>query len=408
MSERAEVISKAKRIVVKLGTATLMNDDGDIALSRFFGFVEQLVRLKKSGKEVLLVTSGAVGLGRKTLQNVLDPRDSQALPIKQACAAIGQGRLMSLYCDAFERLGVVAAQVLLTESDFTNRRRYLNLRTTLNKLIELGALPIINENDTVSTDELEMLKNAPDLKVNFGDNDKLSALVASKIEADLLIILTDVDGIYDADPTLPGAGAKLYARLDAGGTEIDDLLRDSIETSSSLISGVKKPGRGGIKTKLSAARVAASTGCATIIACGKQIDILDRLLSQQEQYNLGTLIMPNRSLKGKARWIAFATTTRAVLVVNAGARSALVEGKKSLLPAGVIEVRGDFDRGDVVVVHDQNGVEIGRGMVNYSSDEARKISGKHSDEIALYVADHHYDALITRDNFVSFLGEKQQ
>ena len=138
MSERAEVISKAKRIVVKLGTATLMNDDGDIALSRFFGFVEQLVRLKKSGKEVLLVTSGAVGLGRKTLQNVLDPRDSQALPIKQACAAIGQGRLMSLYCDAFERLGVVAAQVLLTESDFTNRRRYLNLRTTLNKLIEIG------------------------------------------------------------------------------------------------------------------------------------------------------------------------------------------------------------------------------------------------------------------------------
>lgn len=404
MSERAEIISRAKRIVVKLGTATLMNDDGDIALSRFYGFVEQLVRLKKNGREVLLVTSGAVGLGRKTMQAVLDPRDNQALPIKQACAAIGQGRLMSLYCDAFERLGVVAAQVLLTESDFTNRKRYLNLRTTLNKLIELGALPIINENDTVSTDELEMLKNAPDLKVNFGDNDKLSALVASKIEADLLIILTDVDGIYDADPTVNNQ-ARLYAKLDAGGAEIEELLKDNVKAAGAApASGTKKPGRGGIKTKLSAARVAASTGCATIIACGKQPDILDRLLADQEKI-LGTLIMPNRSLKGKARWIAFATTTRAVVVINAGARAALTQGKKSLLPAGVIEVRGDFDRGDVVVVHDQDGVEIGRGMVNYSSDEARKISGKHSDEIAHLVVDHHYDALITRDNFVS-LGDK--
>ncbi len=198
--DRKELFNNANRIVIKLGTAVLMRDEGGIALSRFYSFVEGIASLIKSGKEVLLVTSGAVGLGSRALKLTAKPK---LLPLKQACAAIGQGRLMGLYNDAFEKSDVVAAQVLLTEEDFSNRHRYLNLRSTISQLLELKVLPIINENDTVSTAELETLKSEVDIKVNFGDNDKLSALVASKMDADLLIILTDVEGLYSADPRLP-------------------------------------------------------------------------------------------------------------------------------------------------------------------------------------------------------------
>ncbi|HNA74761.1 MAG TPA: glutamate 5-kinase, partial [Candidatus Obscuribacter sp.] len=196
--DRESLIKDASRIVIKLGTAVLMKDEGGIALSRFYSFVESIAELMKAGKEVLLVTSGAVGLGVRTLNLPGKPKD---LPLKQACAAVGQGRLMSLYNDAFEKADVVAAQVLLTEEDFSNRKRYLNLRSTISELLALKVLPIINENDTVSTAELELLKEEG-VKVNFGDNDKLSALVASKMDADLLIILTDVEGLYTADPRL--------------------------------------------------------------------------------------------------------------------------------------------------------------------------------------------------------------
>lgn len=385
-SERQRIISEAQRVVIKLGTAVLMREDGSPALSRFYSFIESLADLKRAGREVLLVSSGAVGLGAQRL-NV--QRKPQPLPLKQACAAVGQGRLMALYSDGFERLGVTAAQLLLTEEDFSNRQRYLNLRGTLGKLLELGVLPIINENDTVATAELEQEETASHVRVNFGDNDKLSALVASKTEADLLVILTDVDGFYTAEPT--SEGAKLIPIVAEITQEIDELARASAASS--------KVGRGGIRTKIEAARIAARSGCATVIASGKLPGIIARLFAGEE---VGTLFLPQPGLPSKRRWIAFATTVKAALVVNDGARRALVERKASLLSAGVTDVRGMFERGDVVSILDESEQEFARGIVNYSSDEARRISGQHSARIDELIENRNYDALITRDN-IAFL-----
>lgn len=386
--DRQALVKNARRIVIKLGTAVLMKDEGGIALSRFYSFVEGIAGLVKSGKEVLLVTSGAIGLGSRTLGLTSKPK---LLPLKQACAAVGQGRLMSLYSDAFEKMDVIAAQVLLTEEDFSNRRRYLNLRSTIAQLLELHVLPVINENDTVSTAELEMLKGDPkDVKVNFGDNDKLSALVASKIDADLLLILTDVEGLYTADPRT-GPEAKLISVVENFTAEIEQL-------AESKVAG-DKPGRGGIKTKLAAAKIASQSGCATIIASGKTDNAISRIFKGED---LGTLFMPHGGLSGKQRWIAFATTVKATLVVNPGAQEALKRGKASLLPAGVVEVKGTFERGDVVSVAGADNHEFARGIVNYSSDEARLVSGQHSEALDELKESRNYDALITRDN-IAFL-----
>jgi glutamate 5-kinase len=390
LSERHRIINEARRVVIKLGTAVLMREAGGPALSRFYSFIESIADLKRAGLEVLLVTSGAVGLGAQQLSLTRKP---QLLPLKQACAAIGQGRLMALYSDGFDRLGVTTAQVLLTEEDFSNRQRYLNLRGTLGKLLELGALPIINENDTVSTAELESEESSPQLRVNFGDNDKLSALVASKTEADLLVILTDVDGLYTAEPS--SKDARLIPFIAEITTEIEDLARGPSSSSS-------KVGRGGIRTKIEAARIAAHSGCATVIAGGKLAGIITRLFAGEE---VGTLFLPQSGLPGKRRWIAFATTVKAALVVNEGARRALVERKASLLAAGVSEVRGAFERGDVVSVMDEREQEFARGMVNYSSDEARRITGQHSAKIDELIENRNYDALITRDN-IAFLEKR--
>ncbi len=383
--DRKELFNSANRIVIKLGTAVLMRDEGGIALSRFYSFVEGIAGLIKSGKEVLLVTSGAVGLGSRALKLTAKPK---LLPLKQACAAIGQGRLMGLYNDAFEKSDVVAAQVLLTEEDFSNRHRYLNLRSTISQLLELKVLPIINENDTVSTAELETLKSEVDIKVNFGDNDKLSALVASKMDADLLIILTDVEGLYSADPRLPDA--KLISLVDNFTAEIEQLGESKVVSD--------KPGRGGIKTKLAAAKIATQSGCAAIIAGGKLDRVVSRLASGEE---LGTLFLPKKGLSGKQRWIAFATTVKASIVINDGAREALTNRKASLLAAGITEVKGAFERGDVVSVEDTNGKEFARGIVNYNSNEARQAMGQHSHALDS-VAGRNYDAIITRDN-IAFL-----
>ena len=382
-TDRARLLKEARRIVIKLGTAVLMRDDGGLALSRFYSFVEGIADLKRAGREVLLVSSGAVGLGAERLGLERKP---QALPLKQACAAIGQGRLMSLYADGFDRFNVTTAQVLLTEEDFSNRQRYLNLRGTLTKLLELGALPIINENDTVSTAELESLDATAHVRVNFGDNDKLSALVASKIEADLLMILTDVDGLYTADPG-SSEDAALIPLVAEITPEVEDLARAGTPSS--------RVGRGGIKTKLEAAKIATHSDCAVVIASGKLPGVITRVFAGEA---LGTLFLPQSSLPGKRRWIAFATSVKAALKVNEGARRALEERKASLLAAGVLEVRGGFERGDVVSILDEQEREFARGIVNYSSNEARKITGLRSDKIDELIDNRNYDALITRDN----------
>jgi glutamate 5-kinase len=389
--DRIKIVQEARRVIIKLGTAVLIREDGGIALSRFYSFVESIAALRKSGREVIVVSSGAVGLGAQRLGISTGP--SGSIQLKQACAAVGQGRLMALYSDAFDRLGFPSAQILLTEDDFSNRKRYLNLRGTLNHLLELGAIPIINENDSVSTAEIEADDNQPYLKINFGDNDKLSALVASKMEADLLLILTDVEGLFDANPTQSDR-ANLIPVVPDITPAIEALAQDTGPYRKGVVS------RGGIKTKIEAARIAAHSGCAVIVTSGKSSGVIDNIFSGQE---LGTLFLPKRSLPGKRRWIAFATTVKAAVVVNEGAKFALLDGKASLLAAGVVEVRGNFERGDVVSILDEADLEFARGIVNYSSREARKISGKHSNEIDRLVEDRNYDALITRDN-IAFLG----
>lgn len=384
-SKRSEIISQASRVVIKLGTAVLMREEGGIALSRFYSFVEDIAKLKKSGKEVLIVTSGAVGLGVRSLGL---PKKPKELPGKQACAAVGQGRLMALYSDAFATMDVITAQVLLTEDDFANRKRYLNLRSTISTLLEFNALPIINENDTVATAELEALGGRPK-KINFGDNDKLSALVASKVEADLLVILTDVDGLYTADPRID-KDAKLIPLVEAITPEMEAQLMGSTKPGAGTDLG-----RGGMRTKIEAAKVSTQSGCATIIAGGKEAGIISKVFAGEEK---GTLFLPGSGMAGKLRWIAFATSVSAALVVNSGARDALMKRKSSLLAAGVVKVQGVFERGDVVSIVDEGGKEFARGIVNYSSTEAQRISGMHSEAIDEMIEHRNYDALVTRDN----------
>ena len=383
MSEPRDQVREAKRVVIKVGTNVIMRDDGAVALGRIYGLIESVANQRSQGKEVMLVSSGAVGLGAKRL--MLEQKPKQ-ITLKQACAAIGQSRLMSIYEEGFEKLGLVTAQVLLTEDDFTIRKRYLNLRATLGKLLELGTVPIINENDTVSTLELETpVKGDGAHKPVFGDNDKLSALVMSKVEADLLVILSDVDGLYTGNP-IKNSAAKLVSVVTEINTEVEQYAE-----------GGSARGRGGMKTKLEAARIATNSGGIALIANGRVPGVLDRIFAGEE---VGTLFLPSSNLPSKKRWIAYASTVAGRVVVNEGARLALVERKASLLPAGVIKLEEGFERGDVVSIVDSNGNEFARGIVNYSSDEASRLLGLHSDNIERLVSRKNYDALITRDNIV--------
>jgi len=394
--DRTAIVSAASRVVIKLGTAVMISEVGGVALSRFYSFVEAIATLRKSGREVLLVSSGAVGLGAERLALSTGP---ESLPLKQACAAVGQSRLMSLYSDAFDRLGLTAAQLLLTEEDFSNRTRYLNLRSTITNLLRLGVVPVINENDTVSTAELEPDSPAAYRKINFGDNDKLSALVSGKMEADLLLILTDVDGLYNADPDTDDA-AELISVVEEVTPEIESLAHQPGSPAGQMTGAASANrnspvGRGGIKTKIEAARIATHSGCAAIVANGRLPSVIDRVMKGED---LGTLFLPQKGLSGKRRWIAFATSINSAVVVNEGARRALVERKASLLSAGVVQVRGEFERGDVVSILDERDREFARGIANYSSHETRKIMGLHSNKIDDLIQDRNYDALITRDN----------
>ncbi len=390
---RAEIANTARRVVVKLGTAVLTGEDGRLATDRLRSFVAAIEELRGRGVEVLLVTSGAVGLGAARLG--LD-RSQLTLAQKQACAAVGQGRLMGLYAEAFDGFGTAAAQLLLTEEDFHQRRRYLNLRGTLFELLRNGAVPVINENDSVSSAELEPLEDGDSAgssgaarKVNFGDNDKLSALVASKVGADVLLLLTDVDGLFDKDPR------------EAGASLLDVVPRLTPEVAA--LAGGARLGRGGMRTKVEAARVAGLSGCATVIANGRAERVIERVFAGEA---LGTLFLPQDGLSSRRRWIAFATTVEAALVVNDGARRALVGGKASLLGAGVTAVRGEFSRGDVVGIVDPSGVEFARGLVNYSSDEARAVAGQPSSSLDRLGSDRNYDALVTRDNLALLGGDE--
>jgi len=375
--ERKEFIN-AKRIVIKLGTNILRNSDGNVSMPRIFSFIEDISALVKSGKEVIVITSGAVGLGKKRLG--LESTEGTAL--KQACAAIGQSKLMSIYEEGFDTYGLVAAQILLTEDDFSIREKYLSLRTTLSKLLELGAVPVINQNDTVST--IEIAPRFMNMQVCFSDNDKLSALVASELDADLLVILSDIDGLFDSNPK-DNPNAKIIH-------EVEEVTDEVL----ALAQGVSSGGRGGMATKLEAARMVTRFGGKMLIANGTTPFIIRKIFAGEEY---GTMFLPQKgSLSDKKRWIGYATNIIGKIVVNEGAKKALIEEEKSLLPIGVVGVINEFNKGDVVSIVDENEKEFARGIVNYSSNSCKKVIGRHSDNILEILGFKNYDAIITRDN----------
>jgi glutamate 5-kinase len=378
-----ERVHDAKRVVVKLGSNLFFNDSGVIALGRIFSFIEDIAAATVAGRQMIVVSSGAVALGADALKM---KSATASLAQKQALAAIGQSRLMNLYEQGFAKYGLTAAQVLITEDDFSNRQRYLNLRHTLMTLLDMGVIPVINENDTVSTSELEIT----DRSRSFGDNDKLSALVMSKLEASLLVLLSDVDGLFTDNPR-ENADAELIPQV------------QEITPDIEALAGRKSPrGRGGMATKLQAARIAMNSGGLAIIANGLKPQILNRVLSGEEE---GTLFVGRAgSLSGKRRWIAFASSVSGRIHINEGALDAITKKNASLLYAGVTRIENEFENGDVVSIIGPNGDEIARGIVNYSSTDASKLIGKHSDEIGRLATSKNYDAFITRNN-IAFVAE---
>ena len=380
--ERKDFVN-VKRIVIKLGTNILRNSEGEVALSRIYSFIEDISKLVKDGKEVIVVTSGAVGLGKKKLN--LDSTDGDG--VKQACAAVGQSRLMSYYESGFATFDIPIAQILLTEDDFSLRHRYLSLRTTLNKLLEMGVVPIINQNDTVSTIELNHILAG--MQVSFSDNDKLSALVSSELDADLLILLSDINGLYTSNPK-EDKNAEFIKEV---ACVTDEIL--------GLGSGASAGGRGGMKTKLEAAKLVTRFGGKVLIANGTIPYVISKIFNAEE---LGTMFIPtDENLSDKKRWIGYATNVLGKIIVNEGAKKAILEKCTSLLPIGIIKVINEFKQGEVVSICDENEIEFARGMVNYNSEECKKIVGAHSDNILEILGYKNYDAVITRDNITDLV-----
>ncbi len=353
--------------------------------SRVENLVLELAQERKAGRDVILVTSGAVGMGMRLLGLGRRPR---SLGLRQACAAVGQGHLMAGYAEAFAKHGVVAAQVLLTQEDLGDRDRVLCVRTTLMRLLELGTVPVLNENDSVSIRELVEYRRSQGASAPgrvFGDNDGLAARVAVTLDADLLVLLTNVDGVMTANPKLDPAARRIA------------LIEGVDAAALALTAGQSSCGTGGMASKLEAARLANGEGISVVIANGGQAGVLARILAGQD---LGTLIPAAEPRRARLRYIAVAGRKHGALVLNEGALRALETGKASLLPVGVIAVEGSFDKGDVVEIQDGSGRVRGRGMVNYDADACRKLAGRQSDEIDAILGYRGYDAMVTRDNLV--------
>ncbi|MCS6862229.1 MAG: glutamate 5-kinase [Abditibacteriales bacterium] len=356
-----------QNIVVKVGTSTLTQASGKLDTNYIAALVGQLTCLHKEGKRVVLVTSGAIRSGL----TALGLTRARTVPEKQAAAAVGQSLLMHTYIELFRQHGIVAAQVLLTREDVADRQRFLNARNTFRQLFAFGALPIVNENDTVSVEE-----------IRFGDNDMLAALVAIVTEADAVILLSDVEGFY-----LPGASQPLavVSRI------TPDLMKAAGGAGSANSTG-------GMVTKLDAARVAMASGKPLIIAHGREPNVVLRLASGER---LGTRFEPQpQSLTARQRWIAFGRKPKGALVVNPGAKEKLIAHGKSLLPVGIVKVEGNFEVGDLVSLVDTHGVEFARGLTNYSSADTMKIIGLRTSQIAKVLGHKDFDEVVHRDNLV--------
>lgn len=373
VNRRRDIILRTQTVVVKVGTNVLSTDDDQLDADRIASLAEQLHMICASGRKVVLVSSGAIGAGMGLLGLKQRPRD---LPHLQAAAATGQAHLIHLYDKALRPHGRHAAQVLLTANDFKNRSRYLNVRNTLRTLAEYCVIPIVNENDTVSTQEIKL-----------GDNDRLAAMVAGLIQADLLVILSVVDGLLTGDPTDPAARrVPLVERFD------DNLLN--------LVGASKSSrGTGGMKTKLEAVQTATAVGVNVIIANGKQQHVLSAIMNGDD---LGTLFLgEGDGVSAWKRWIGYTMPPKGRFVLDAGARRAVEEQGRSLLAAGIARVEGEFSKGEVVSLSDAlTGEEFARGLSNYDSVAARTIAGKRKDDIAKTLGSIPYGEVIHRDNLV--------
>jgi len=370
-------LGQASRIVIKLGSRVVTTDEGDVDDAQLSHLAEQVVELTRAGKEVVLVTSGAIRAGRRQL----DIRDrSLDLPARQAAAAIGQIELMWRYREIFGRYSQPIAQVLLTQAELSDFRRYLHLRNTLTTLLtEYAAIPVLNENDSVSAEG-----------VQIGENDRLASVVASKLDADLLLSLSDVAGYFDGDPK-----QNPNARLIPVVTEITpDMEQRAADTAGPA-------GRGGMRTKIDSARVAMNAGVVMVIAHGREPNVIRRIMAGEE---IGTIFVPKLAkMRSRKRWIAYAAVPKGRLIVDAGAARALIDEGKSLLPVGISAVEGDFEAGDMVaVLAEEDGArrEIARGLTNYDSLDLRRIQGCRSKDIIKRLGHRDFDEAIHRDNLV--------
>nr|VFJ47658.1 MAG: glutamate 5-kinase [Candidatus Kentron sp. FW]VFJ71371.1 MAG: glutamate 5-kinase [Candidatus Kentron sp. FW] len=360
------------RWVIKIGSALLTNNGKNLDRQAIRTWAEQMLVLRNNGIELILVSSGAVAEGMTRLGWTQRPERLHEL---QAAAAVGQMGLIRVYEACFQRHGIHTAQVLLTHDDFSNRNRYLNVGSTLRTLLEFGVIPIVNENDTVSTDEIKL-----------GDNDTLAGLVANLVEAQQLVMLTDQDGLYTADPRRD-PNATLIRVADAGDKELEVMAGEG----GAL-------GRGGMRTKLKAAKLAAYSGTTTVIAAGRTRDVLTRIAAGEE---IGSCLKPKRPvLTARKRWLVGSPIVQGRLILDTGAVRALRESGKSLLGVGVLGVEGDFARGEVVACIDKNRQEIARGLVNYDAKEARKLIGQPSDRIGEVLGYANEPSIIHRDNLV--------
>jgi len=368
-------ISKAKRIVVKVGTSNLTDRSYRLDPRKVEKLAKEIAELKKQSREIILVTSGAIGAGIGKLDLKQRPRDIKVL---QATAAVGQNILMSTYDRYFGKYEQTIAQLLLTHEDFFDRKRYLNLRNTLITLLKSDVVPIINENDTVVVDEIKL-----------GDNDNLSALVASNLDADLLIILTDIDGLYTYDPKR-SKKAEFISAVEEITPEIERIA-----------SARGKTGVGGMKTKIQAAKVTMKAGIPMVIANGNEENILARIIAGER---IGTIFLPVRGAKEKMNdrkhWLRFASPVKGKIKVDEGAKNALITNGRSLLASGVVGVEDEFIAGDPVSIVDAEGVEFAKGITNYSSEEIKKIKGAQSKEIEQILGRKEYEEVVYRGNLV--------
>jgi glutamate 5-kinase len=369
---RLKTLAHTKKILIKIGSAVLTGADG-LDLNIINSLVAEMSGLVRQGYSVVLVSSGAIASGKHRL-NITGKLKS--IPEKQAAAAVGQGRLMRVYSKSFEKKGIHVAQILLTLADLTNRQRFLNIRNTLSTLMDWKVIPIINENDTVAVDEIK-----------FGDNDNLASMIANIVEADLFINLTNIEGLYDRNPA-EFKKAKFIPLVSEFTDEIEAIA--TAETSS--------VGTGGMKSKVLAAKKVTAIGIPCIIAPGKKRKVLTDIISGKE---IGTLFLPMADrLNSKKYWIAFTLRSRGKLIIDNGARKALLEKGKSLLPSGIIDVEGDFALGDPVSCVDGEGTAIAKGLVNFNSAEIRKIMGLKTAKIEPTLGHKDYEEVIHRDNLV--------